>query len=470
MRIKTEECRDVFLYGTTIENFFINEMLPKAPGNYVKVFIFGQMYSQCHMEIDTVKMAHTLGLTEMELLDAWKYWEKEGLVRIVNSGQFGEASIEFIRQIDMLYGKASDTPQGTAASSDAATDGMSEDTSSKLINHHLRRILEKYQNQTGRTISRKEAESFKAAIIDYGIDPDVLDFAIEYSASLGIEKCNAGYITTVARNWKEAGCETVEQAKSLMDEHELKNGVYKQIFRELSLTRAPMPAEREMIDKWLNEDGYALKDILDACRSTAGLRNPSLNFVAKILKKIELKRGGIVAESSAATSAPLYQDPGNPASKTEENKPEAKVSEKVLKDYYGYIKEKYEQEQASHLDEVKADIPGMRELLDAEMELNRGIIGMKPGPGREEKKKKLRDKRIFLEKEKKRLLVESGRPEDYLTRKYLCNACRDEGYTDGGMFCSCRKERAEEAYQWYRKMMSQKNAAGETARDDKNIP
>ena len=131
MIMSMEERKDVFLYSTKIENFFINEMLPKAPGNYVKVFIFGCMYSQCQMEIDTTQMSHNLGLSEQELFDAWKYWEAEGLVKIQGSGQFDQVRIEFIRQIDMLYGKTDENPQPAASGNGGA--GIDHDHGSEPL-------------------------------------------------------------------------------------------------------------------------------------------------------------------------------------------------------------------------------------------------------------------------------------------------------------------------------------------------
>ena len=50
--------KDIFLYSTNVENLFINEFLPDAPGDCVKVFLFGLMYAQYEQEIDsrTIKL------------------------------------------------------------------------------------------------------------------------------------------------------------------------------------------------------------------------------------------------------------------------------------------------------------------------------------------------------------------------------------------------------------------------------
>ena len=82
-RLTLEETKDLFLYSTEIENLFINEFLPAAPGDYVKVYLFGLMCARHGQDIDTRKLALILGLSERDVEEAWIYWEAKGLVRIV---------------------------------------------------------------------------------------------------------------------------------------------------------------------------------------------------------------------------------------------------------------------------------------------------------------------------------------------------------------------------------------------------
>ena len=70
------------------------------------------------------------------------------------------------------------------------------------------------------------------------------------------------------------------------------------------------------------------------------------------------------------------------------------------------------------------------------------------GSNIKEKKKIQMEKRNKLEKKKRELLLQSGYPEDYLEKKYRCEKCRDAGITDDGQFCSCTRQRIEEAYEW----------------------
>lgn len=45
-----------------------------------------------------------------------------------------------------------------------------------------------------------------------------------------------------------------------------------------------------------------------------------------------------------------------------------------------------------------------------------------------------------LTNKKKKLLKQHGLPDDYLSRHYTCNLCRDTGYLENGEKCQCRKK------------------------------
>ena len=71
------------------------------------------------------------------------------------------------------------------------------------------------------------------------------------------------------------------------------------------------------------------------------------------------------------------------------------------------------------------------------------------GRKNDKKTKERNDMKALTEEQKKQLLTVNGWPADYLSRKYRCGKCRDTGYTDEGMVCSCCRERAAEAYEWH---------------------
>ena len=465
-RLKTGERKDIFLYKTRVENLFINEFLPDAPGDCVKVFLFGLMYAQYDQQIDSRTMALTLGITEKDVDNAWKYWETKGLVKLTPDGEGGIEEIEFIRQIDLFYGKTleesypvngSGTPdKGAAAGGEPQgdeaetalhdTDESAASIIERLINRQLRDMFRKYEMLTGRTLSTHEAGKLTDSIKVYNIEPDVLDFAIDYC--VGIDKTSIDYICKVALRWTEDGARDVGAVKQMLDKRSKRNDAYRKVFSELGFNRLPNPADREIMDRWFDEMGCGLAEVLDACKAAGGMREPNLRYVNKVLENRILEKGGINTRAAQQrTSAPQQ-----PAASAQEDA--AKVSRKVLRDYYDYIKNEGEKNRKARIAEVLKRIPEMKDLFSAETQINSLVITMKPGPDAKERRQRLRTRRQEIEDKKKELLTENGYPEDYLERKYRCDICKDTGYTDEGRVCTCAKDRAEEAYEWISRISS----------------
>ena len=80
IKLKIAERNDKLLYMTRVENIFINEFLPDAPGEYVKLFLLALFYSQYEEETNNRSLAMILGMTEEEIEEAWEYWAAKGLV------------------------------------------------------------------------------------------------------------------------------------------------------------------------------------------------------------------------------------------------------------------------------------------------------------------------------------------------------------------------------------------------------
>ena len=454
-KLSIDRGRDIFLHRTKVENLFISEYLPDAPGDYVKVFLFGLMYAQYEIKPDRSELAKLLGLSVEEIAEAWIYWESRGLVRIIrekDSNNEEVSHIVFLSKIEELYGKLSEPQQAATVSSEVTAEedlplyvsiddmDFDEVINNKLVDRRLRELYEKYQVTTGRTISRQEISKIEDAIKVYGIEPEIFDFAIDYCADL--EKYSIDYIFKVALRWTEDGCRTVEEAKRLLDRHSRRNDCYRQVFKALGFNRLPAPIDREIMDRWFDQMNCSLAEVLDACSAAAGLREPNLKYVNKVIENRRLKKGGINTrlpkDSNQNGSANTVSgDEGSP------------VSRKVLMDYFEFIRNEDEKEREARITEVLRKIPGMRETFEAESSINSKMLSLRPGADNLDTRQRLRAERIAIEESRKQLLTVNGFPSDYLARKYRCSVCRDTGYTDEGMVCSCCKERAAEAFRWH---------------------
>lgn len=449
-KLTLDKKRDIFLHTTKVENLFISEYLPDAPGEYIKVYLFGLMYAQYEMEPNRQEIAKLLGISADEVEEAWIYWDSKGLVKNVKErDENGEEvnRIVLLNQIDLLYGKVpqAETPEEAYTPStedevevplDVSIDSneFDEVMSGRLVDRRLRDLYQKYQITTGRTISRQETSKIEDAVKVYGVEPDIFDFAIDYCADL--EKYSVDYIFKVALRWTEEGCRTVEDAKRLLDKHSRRNSWYRQVFKALGFNRLPAPADREIMDRWFDEMECSIGEVLEACAAAAGLRDPNLRYVNKVLENRRAEKGGINVRAEANT-------PAAPAENA------SLVSRKVLSDYYEYIRTTDETAREWRIDEVLSRVPEMRDVFDAEANINSRLLSIKPGSAGLDERQRLRAERIAIEESKKQLLTANGWPADYLNRKYRCETCKDTGYTDEGMVCGCAKERAAEAYEWH---------------------
>lgn len=455
VRLSTDKGKDIFLHRTKVENLFISEYLPDAPGDYVKVFLFGLMYAQYELQPNRSELAKILSLSEEEIAEAWIYWESRGLVRIVrekDSNNEDVSHIVFLSKIEELYGKLAETQAAAApavtgepAEEDLALyvsiDDMDFDEviDSKLVDRRLRELYDKFQITTGRTVSRQEISKIEDAIKVYGIEPEIFSFAIDYCADL--EKYSVDYIFKVALRWTEEGCRTVEEAKRLLDKHSRRNDCYRQVFRALGFNRLPAPIDREIMDRWFDQMNCSLAEVLDACSAAAGLREPNLKYVNKVIENRRLEKGGVNTrlpkDGNQNSSAEAAADEGSP------------VSRKVLADYYEFIRTEDEKAREARVAEVLRKVPEMKRIFEAESSVNSKMLSLRPGADNLDARQRLRAERIAIEESRKQLLSANGFPGDYLTRKYRCNICKDTGYTDEGMVCSCCRERAAEAYRWH---------------------
>jgi len=214
------------------------------------------------------------------------------------------------------------------------------------------------------------------------------------------------------------------------------------VFKALGFNRLPAPIDREIMDRWFDGMNCSLAEVLDACSAAAGIREPNLKYVNKVIENRRLEKGGINTRLPKENS----QNGSVETAPAEEGSP---VSRKVLADYYEFIRNKDEKEREERIMEVLRKVPEMKGLFEAESRVNSKMLSLRPGSDNLDARQRLRAERIEIEESRKQLLTANGYPSDYLTRKYRCSICKDTGYTDEGMVCSCCRERAAEAYKWH---------------------
>ena len=438
----TEQNKDVYLFSTEVENLMINEFFTNANGDYVKVYLLGLMRAKHGIVEDRNKTANILSITPDEIDAAWDYWESVGVIRRDYMPDDDSYRVVFLSQISRFY--------GNKKSGSSASDGGEQE--SRLVDLDLKHLYDTYESASGRSIPSSDARKIADTVGTFGVAPEVYAYAIKYSSDNGHNDIR--YINKVAINWHKEGCNSEADVKALLDKDAKRRYLYGRIFKEIGFNRQWNSGDCEMMDRWFDQFGYNIEEVLEAVKLTAGKREPSLRYVDAVLENKYREAGGIEPSYKSngqsgnqgsrqmTAKTPATDKTGNSSSDGSVN-----VSKRVLEEYYAYLREKAVREQKEKQQKLQTEMPVMQKFASNEADIKDKLLAGLGSIGKEKRAELLQRQRELIE-QKKEFLVVNGYPEDYLEVKYKCPTCKDHGTMDDGRRCSCVKERADEAYRW----------------------
>ena len=163
MSFEREKINTYYLHNTAVENVFINEFIPDAPGNYVKVYLFALMYADIRVSIDNEDIAKQLSLQVEDVLAAWTYWEGRGVIRKLypDPSDILHYRVEFIDLKEQIYGM-NDKSKKKKESVPEKLKGIMDDGELKQMYAQIEQI-------TGRLFHGKEPVTILNWIGDYEI-------------------------------------------------------------------------------------------------------------------------------------------------------------------------------------------------------------------------------------------------------------------------------------------------------------
>jgi DnaD/phage-associated family protein len=411
--------KDFYLLDTKVENIFINEYMPAAPGSFTKVYLFGLMYAEYGMDIDDRIFATALNMSEKKVAEAWEYWEKAGAIKrefFTRDGTAG-VNISYVRLTELMYGKSTETAEPAAE----------EQSAGVLGNEVIKKMLEAIESSLGRSLSSAELKRIIGWSMDDGIPPELITFAFDYCIGKG--KTSVKYIETVVKNWYRDGLRTVDEVNEYLQEVDEKFYRYRRVMKALGFTRQPSEAEKKIMDSWFDEMGFSMDKVLEACGKTTGISSPNFNYVNKVLENWE-----------------------NRAAETGADVNDQQVSMSVLNKYFEHLRAKEQREADQRTDEVYRNIPRVREIDDEVQkigaQLSKALLMGEDRGASVERKKRMES----LAEERAVILTEHNYEPDYTDVKYLCDKCNDTGITDMGERCTCVPERMKEAAEWAKSM------------------
>lgn len=290
---------------TSVSNCFMDVYMPKASGEFVKIYLYLLRCLTSDAFIDNCNiykngcdsysnltscfcisfLADKFNLTDNDIMRAIKYWEKEGLLTLTYS-ENEELEGIIINEISAMSQPPVVTPLPVAKAEPKDTIAK---TSKKKVNVKnleddeefslLLYITEKY---IGKTLSSTDTDSIIFLYDTLNMSVDLIEFLIEYCVSKGHKSFK--YMEKVAINWSNNNITTVDAAKESIQDY---SDCAYSVLKAFGISgRNIAPIERDYIKKWSDTLCFDADVIIEACnRTIQATHQPSFEYADSILNK-----------------------------------------------------------------------------------------------------------------------------------------------------------------------------------------
>lgn len=249
---------------TVVDNMFINNFLPDAPDLCVKVYLMG--LSKCANSVapdnNISNFANVLNVSEQEVVQAFNYWQEQGVVQIINKTPL---EVRFM-PLNSSLGNIKKYKIGKY------TD----------FNIQVQEILSK------RMITPTEFSEYYNVIENYHIEPEAMIMIIKYCADLKGENVTYPYIITVAKNWakEDKGVHTCEDVENKIMEIGVLNDKVNLVLSALGSKRKVQLEDVQMFNHWIGELDFDLNTIVAvAKRCQLKKVKADINYLNNLLNK-----------------------------------------------------------------------------------------------------------------------------------------------------------------------------------------
>ena len=301
---------DIATSFTTVSDIFIVQYMPKANGEFVKVYLYLLRATGSGAGIATIsEIADHFSNTEADIIRALNYWASEGILQVqtgadgqiiginlcslsVSGMQAAQSNIQSavadnaaqnistanIRMQDSVVEKLkSQTPDKPASSQKEYTlDEIKEFRKNPDISE-LFFIIETYLKHT---LSSTDTNMVLYWLDELHFSTDLVEYLVEYCITKGHSSLR--YMNKVALGWADAGIKTVDQAK---DDAAAHSQIYYSVMKALGITgRNLVDSEVSLINKWVGEYGFDIELVKAACSKTiSAIQKPSFEYTDSIL-------------------------------------------------------------------------------------------------------------------------------------------------------------------------------------------
>lgn len=228
---------------TVLDNTFLNEFLPQATGEDVKVYLYGlNLCANPNSDDNNLEtMSKILCVSEDEILKSFAYWQEMGLVQVVSTNPL---------EIRFLPVKAR-SGSSKIRNKEKYTD----------FNDQMQAVL------SGRMITPTEYNEYYHLIESEHFEPEALVMIAKYCTTRKSNSIGYPYILAVARDYANEGLKTIEAVEQKFIEYEQNSDEIKRVLSALGLKREADIDERNLYLKWNNSFGFTNGTIVEVAKS-----------------------------------------------------------------------------------------------------------------------------------------------------------------------------------------------------------
>ncbi len=327
---------DIATSFTTVSDIFIDQYMPKANGEFVKVYLYLLRATGSGAGIATIsEIADHFSNTEADIIRALNYWASEGILQL-QSGADGQIMGINLCSLSVSGMHAAQSNIQSAVADNAAQNNLQNSVVNNATQNNLQNgvvnnaaqnistadirmqdsVVEKLKSQTTDKAASSQKEYTLDEIKEFRKNPDIselffiietylkhtlsstdtnmvlywldelhfstdlVEYLVEYCITKGHSSLR--YMNKVALGWADAGIKTVDQAK---DDAAAHSQIYYSVMKALGITgRNLVDSEVSLINKWVGEYGFDIELVKAACSKTiSAIQKPSFEYTDSIL-------------------------------------------------------------------------------------------------------------------------------------------------------------------------------------------
>ena len=367
---------DIATSFTTVSDIFIDQYMPKANGEFVKVYLYLLRATGSGAGIATIsEIADHFSNTEADIIRALNYWASEGILQVQTGADGQIMGINLCSlSVSGMQAAQSNIQSGVVnnATQNNLQNGVVNNAAQNISTANIRMqdsVVEKLKNQATDKPAPSQKEYTLDEIKEFRKNPDIselffiietylkhtlsstdtnmvlywldelhfstdlVEYLVEYCITKGHSSLR--YMNKVALGWADAGIKTVDQAK---DDAAAHSQIYYSVMKALGITgRNLVDSEVSLINKWVGEYSFDIELVKAACSKTiSSIQKPSFEYTDSILanwkkkdvhtlKDVEVLDANFAkANKASATGSSQSTNAANGSSKPKSNNSSSK--------------------------------------------------------------------------------------------------------------------------------------------------